>query len=99
MLKRLKWLEFTSEHKAKISADLQREFKDGVSYGETKYCDFFMKSQGVLNGKKSVSDWMNRFGEMLKKKYKDNTDALKKTNKKDPGDSEKRSNNNGSFDS
>ena len=52
----------------KILLELRKNKDGNVSFGETKYKDFFMKYNGVISGKKSVSDWTNRINDMIKKR-------------------------------
>lgn len=62
------WLYISKQEHERI-LDALRKTRDGdVSYGETKYRDFFMKCNGVVSGKKSISDWVHRVNGMIKKK-------------------------------
>ena len=58
------WMVFTAEHKKKIDDALAEEYEDGKTYGETRYKDFFM----VKQGKATISDWIYRVNEIIKKK-------------------------------
>lgn len=66
--KKIPWIVVTEEQNEKILRALQKKRNGDVSYGETKYKSFFMKHNGEISGKKSISDWMNRMNDMLKRK-------------------------------
>ena len=66
--KRTPWIVITKEQNDKILLELRKNRDGNVSFGETKYKDFFMKYNGVISGKKSVSDWTNRINDMIKKR-------------------------------
>lgn len=80
--KKIPWLAVTSAQNEKIMAALRKKRKNGVLYGETKYEDFFMKHNGEVSGKKSISDWMNRMNDMIKKKVADESASPKNTDEK-----------------
>lgn len=65
---KISWLRITEEQDAKIRAALRKKARGGVLYGEMCYRAFFMKHNGAVSGKKSISDWMNRINEMIRKK-------------------------------
>lgn len=65
--KKIPWLEITQEQNRKILIALRKKRDDGVLYGETKYKEFFMKYNGAASGKKSISDWMNRMNDMIRR--------------------------------
>lgn len=62
------WIDVTDEQNETILRALRKKQKNGVSYGETAYRDFFMTYNGMPSGKKSISDWMNRMKDMIKRK-------------------------------
>lgn len=66
--KKIPWLTVTKEQNEKILLALRKNRDGNVSYGETKYKNFFMKHNGEVSGKKSISDWMNRMNDMIKRK-------------------------------
>lgn len=67
---RIPWLVITDEQNEKILKSLRKKQDDGVLYGETKYRVFFMKKDGEVAGKKSISDWVNRINHMIRQKAK-----------------------------
>lgn len=69
--KKIPWIEITQEQNEKLLAELRKKRDDGVLYGEMRYKDFFMKHNGVASGKKSISDWMNRMNDMIRRKAKE----------------------------
>ena len=68
---RLPWLRLTTQQDEKILTALRKRHHDDVLYGEIKYRDFFMKQNGTPSGKKSVSDWMNRMNDMIRRKSRE----------------------------
>ena len=64
---KIPWIVITEEQNKKILEALRKKTSDGVIYGEVTYESFFMKQNGVISGKKSVSDWMNRMNAMIKR--------------------------------
>ncbi len=80
------WIEISADQHEKIMSALRKTHDDGVLYGEIRYKEFFMKSNGAVSGKKSISDWVNRLNSMINKKTQGadgrNKDKPKKTNKK-----------------
>lgn len=84
--KRIPWIVITQQQNEKILAALRKKREDGVSYGETVYKNFFMKHSGEVSGKKSISDWMNRMNNMIKRKADDRTEVSdRKTDDKATG--------------
>ncbi len=76
--KRIPWIVITEEQNVKIIAALQKKWRGEFSYGETRYKEFFMRQNGVVSGKKSISDWVNRMNgtarrELLPKATDENT--------------------------
>ena len=71
------WLDISEKHRASLMAALGKEWQDGVAYGNVRYRAFFMKKDGVPCGKKSISDWVNRMNELIKRKMQDETKAPK----------------------
>lgn len=65
---KIPWIVVTRAQNEKILEALQKKRTGNVSYGETKYKDFFMKHNGEVSGKKSISDWMNRMNDMIKRR-------------------------------
>ncbi len=90
--RKIPWIVVTKEQNEKIMLALRKKRDGKVTYGETPYKDFFMKHNGEPSGKKSISDWMNRMNDMLKRKTEDPHTA-KITGKKSsyPDGTEKRS--------
>lgn len=70
--RKIPWVVITNAQNDKILAALRKTRENGVSYGETKYKDFFMKHNGEISGKKSISDWANRMNDMVKRKTNEN---------------------------
>jgi len=81
---RIPWIVVTKEQNDAILTALQEPWEGDISYGEAKYKMFFMKHNGEVSGKKSISDWVNRMNSMIKRKL-DDSDGLKKPGKKQPG--------------
>lgn len=65
---RIPWLQVTQRQHHKIMADLDKPWKGEQTYGQTCYKEFFMKHNGEVSGKKSISDWVNRMDELVKNK-------------------------------
>lgn len=66
--RRIPWLQVSGRQHHKIMADLERPWKGDQTYGQTRYKEFFMKHNGEISGKKSVSDWVNRMDDLVKTK-------------------------------
>lgn len=66
--KHIEWIEISPEQNKKIISDLNKPWDAEHVYGEIVYKEFFMKVNGKKSGKKSISDWMNRMNNMLRKK-------------------------------
>lgn len=81
---KISWIVITREQNEKILEALRKRRKGNVSYGETKYKDFFMKHNGEISGKKSISDWMNRMNNMIKQKAETKDAPSKKACEDDP---------------
>lgn len=82
---KIPWLEITPEQHAKIRKKLNKKRSVNATYGELRYKEFFMLCAGEKSGKKSVSDWMYRMNELIKKKMEENNkepDKNKKNNQK-----------------
>ena len=86
------WIVITREQNEKILDALRKKRIGNVSYGETKYKDFFMKHNGEVSGKKSISDWMNRMNDMIKRKVEMGGSPKKRTGEANPkkGNNKKR---------
>jgi hypothetical protein len=67
----LPWIRVTDAQDQKILSALRKKYRGDVSYGETKYRDFFMKHNGAVSGKKSISDWVNRMNNMIRRAYRE----------------------------
>ena len=82
----ISWLVITDEQDAAIRAALRKKRDGTVTFGETQYSAFFMKHKGVVSGKKSISDWMNRMNDMIRRKLEEAPDSGKtQKNPKDNG--------------
>lgn len=79
--KRIPWIVISKTQNDRILEALRKKRSGDVSYGETKYKEFFMKHNGEVSGKKSISDWVNRMNDMIKKKTDPQADTSKKGNK------------------
>ena len=64
----IRWLDISEKQKKAMTSALEKEWNDGISYGESRYRDHFMKKSGVPCGKKSISDWVNRMNDLIKRK-------------------------------
>ena len=63
---KLPWLRISKEQKNKIEEKLRKTARDGVTYGEIPFGEFYMADKnGAPNGKKSISDWVNRLDEVV----------------------------------
>lgn len=62
------WVVVTKKQDEKILAALQKPWDGKNTYGDTKYKAFFMKHNGEVSGKKSISDWVNRMNTIIKRK-------------------------------
>ena len=71
--KRIPWIVITEQQNKKILNALRKNCDGTVTYGETKYKSFFMKHNGEVVGKKSVSDWVNRMNGLIKRKTDEKT--------------------------
>ena len=65
---RIAWLEINATQQERLRSKLSLEYASGVPYGEVKYEAFFMKVKGEPSGKKSISDWVNRINDRIRKK-------------------------------
>ena len=70
--KHIDWIEISPEQNKKIISELNKPWNAEHVYGEIEYKEFFMKVNGKKSGKKSISDWMNRMNNMLRKKTGEN---------------------------
>ncbi len=61
------WLEITDYQHKKIIRALEKKRED-ITYGDAVYKDFFMKHNGKISGKKSISDWTHRMNRLVYKK-------------------------------
>lgn len=88
--KRIPWIVISESQNEKILNSLRKKRDGDVSYGETKYKEFFMKHNGEVSGKKSISDWVNRMNDMIKKKTEDPNSEKNNQKKSDKSDDKKR---------
>lgn len=65
---KISWMVITEAQDEKIRAALQEKWHDQRTYGQVQYREFFMKQSGMVSGKKSISDWMNRMNNMIQRK-------------------------------
>lgn len=65
----IEWVRITKSQRARIESALKKRNKDGRTFGETPFRNFFMKK----GGKGSVSDWMNRINTHVRAEIKDGT--------------------------
>ena len=79
--KHIDWIEISKEQDEKIMRDLNKEWDDSRVFGEIEYREFFMKVNGKKSGKKSISDWMNRMNNMLRKKSGEKNKKISKRSK------------------
>lgn len=79
--KRIPWIVISKMQNDRILEALRKKRSGDVSYGETKYKEFFMKHNGEVSGKKSISDWMNRMNDTIRKETDPQSDTSKKRNK------------------
>ncbi len=82
--KKIPWIVITREQNEKILEALRKRRNGNVSYGETKYKDFFMKHNGEVSGKKSISDWMNRMNDMIKRRVETKGSLPQKASEDNP---------------
>jgi len=82
--KKIPWIVITREQKEKILEALRKKINGNVSYGETKYKDFFIKHNGEVSGKKSISDWMNRMNDMIRRRVETKDTLPKKASEDNP---------------
>lgn len=82
--RKIPWIIITREQNEKILEALRKKRNDNVSYGETKYKEFFMKHNGEVSGKKSISDWMNRMNDMIKRKVQIKDTLPQKASEENP---------------
>lgn len=81
---KIPWIVITREQNEKILEALRKKRNGNVSYGETKYKDFFMKHNGEVSGKKSISDWMNRMNDMIKRRVETKDTLPQKASEDNP---------------
>ncbi len=88
--KKIPWMEIDEAQREHLVSKLKVEYAPGISYGAMKYRDFFMKVRGEASGKKSVSDWVNRINDRIRKKLdiKPNAPVKRKTGKTDKDDTD-----------
>lgn len=78
---KIPWIVVAKEQNEKILSALRKKRIGDVSYGETKYKDFFMKHDGESSGKKSISDWVNRINAMIRRKVEEEAGSSGKYDK------------------
>lgn len=69
--RRIPWMHVTPQQHNRVMAALQKPWDDELTYGEVKYGVFFMKYRGEVAGKKSVSDWINRMNNTIRRRMDD----------------------------
>lgn len=72
--RKIPWITVSRQQEEKILKALAKPWRGDVTYGEAKYNAFFMKHNGWVSGKKSISDWMYRMNELIKQKAGGETD-------------------------
>lgn len=70
---KLPWIVVTPEQRDRLMRALRKKRDGDISYGDTTYRSFFMRYNGEISGRKSISDWVNRMNGTIKQKNK-NTD-------------------------
>ncbi len=70
---KLPWIVVTPEQRDRLMRALRKKRDGDISYGDTTYRSFFMRHNGEISGRKSISDWVNRMNDTIKQKVK-NTD-------------------------
>lgn len=80
--KKIPWIVITSEQDEKIVTALRKKRDGEVTYGECKFKSFFMKQNGIPSGKKSISDWVNRMNDIIKREMGKDNDGNKNAKKK-----------------
>jgi len=65
---RIEWMEISTEQNRRIINALNKKWNNDLVYGDVIYKEFFMKVKGQKSGKKSISDWVNRMNDMIRKK-------------------------------
>lgn len=65
---KIPWLTLTEEQNERIIIALKKIFEGNMTYGETTYGTFFMKNNGEVSGLKSISDWINRINNIIRRK-------------------------------
>lgn len=77
--RKIPWITVSSQQEEKILKALGKPWHGDITYGETKYKAFFMKHDGQISGKKSISDWMYRMNDMIKQKAGSQTDPAERS--------------------
>lgn len=67
--KTIPWITITEKQHEKIKGQLSKPGTDGRRFGQMKYNEFFMKK----GGKASISDWVNRMNNLVKRVIGDET--------------------------
>jgi hypothetical protein len=62
---RVPWMRFSEAQIKKINTALKKEYGDGRVLGQVTYGEFFMKKGGAA----TVSDWVNRMNNLIKREY------------------------------
>lgn len=68
--KSIPWLKVKEKDNIKILLALKKPCKGNTTYGEMEYGEFYMMNNGKKDGKKSISDWVNRINDVVRKKYR-----------------------------
>ncbi|MBE6686669.1 MAG: hypothetical protein E7591_05490 [Ruminococcaceae bacterium] len=66
LIENIPWLSITEEEKAVLIAGLEKSYDENQKYADVKYSEFYMK-KGPIS---SISDWINRVNDMIKKELK-----------------------------
>jgi len=73
--RQIPWLQISGTQNRRILAELGKKWDGEHTYGQTRYKTFFMKHNGEISGKKSISDWSNRLNTMIQRKTE--TESMK----------------------
>lgn len=65
--RRIPWMQISLPQHKRVVEALQKPWDEDLTYGEVKYGAFFMKYRGEVAGKKSVSDWINRMNNLIRR--------------------------------
>lgn len=74
---RVPWMTVSPQQHRRILAALRKPYDDEFTYGEMQFKDFFMLYKGEISGKKSVSDWIYRVNQLIRRKTERDTSSGK----------------------